>query len=158
MNTEIRRFINSDAEQISMIINRCFNEILVHYHDNEMLQEYLRCYSAPEIIRRASYSHIYTILNDNVIVGTGTISLTSRRFTSLLEGIYIVPEWQHCGFGRIVVESLEQDEYYLETLHTELHATGPGVKLYRDLGYRYRNVFKRPDEEGLYIMDKYHII
>lgn len=158
MKTEIRRFINSDAEQVSMIINRCFNEILVHYHDKEMLQEYLRSYSAPEIIRHASYNHVYTVLNDNVIVGTGTISLTSRRYTSLLEGIYISPDCQNCGFGRIVIETLEQDEFYIETLHTELHATGPGVNFYRHLGYLDRDVLKRPDEEGLYIMDKYHII
>ena len=140
---------------LSRIINRCFKMVLVKYHSREMIRKYLRFYTAPAIIQRAQQSHVYTVLHDDIIVGTGTISLPSQE-TSLLEGIYIDPDYEGYGFGRKLIESLEQDAFYSKTNCTELYASGFGAGFYRHLGYRDWDILKRPDIQGVYGMYKFH--
>ena len=157
MKTRIRRFVNSDALRISEIIRRCYMEVLVNYHSVEMLEKYLKNYTEPAIIQRAMRKHVYTVISDDEIVGTGTISIDPSRNISLLEGIYIDPDFHGCGFGRKLIEYLEHDSFFTQTICTELHASGFGAPFYRHLGYNDLDALRRPDNEGLFTMFKYHL-
>ena len=59
------------------------------------------------------------------------------------------------GIGRKIVETLEQDEYFLRAKRVEVPASITAVNFYRKLGYDYKNGVDRPDEEQIYRLEKF---
>lgn len=59
------------------------------------------------------------------------------------------------GIGRKIIETLEQDEYFLRAKRIEIPASITGTPFYRKMGYDYKNGICTPDEEGLLRLEKY---
>ncbi|MEE1263921.1 GNAT family N-acetyltransferase, partial [Ruminococcus sp.] len=72
-----------------------------------------------------------------------------------LFNIFVLPEYQGKGVGRKIIETLEQDEFFLRAKRVEVPASITAVEFYRKLGYEYKNGIDRPDEERLYRLEKY---
>ena len=73
---------------------------------------------------------------------------------SSLFNIFVLPEYQGKGVGRKIIETLEQDGFFLRAERVEVPASITGVGFYRKLGYEYKNGIDRPDEERLYRLEK----
>jgi len=54
-----------------------------------------------------------------------------------------------------VIQTLEQDEFFLRAKRIEIPASVTAATFYEKMGYRYKNGVAQPDEEGLVRMEKF---
>ena len=73
-----------------------------------------------------------------------------------IHSFYVKPERQKEGIGRRIMETLEQDEYFLQTKRTLIHASITAADFYRRLGYDFKDGLAVLDRYQLYTMVKYH--
>ena len=108
------------------------------------------------ILERAGWTHFYVVEENDTIIGCGAIGpYWGSETESSLFSIFVLPEYQCKGIGRKIVETLEQDEYFLRTKRTEVAASITAVNFYRKLGYDYKNGVDRPDKELNYRLEKF---
>ena len=99
---------------------------------------------------------MYVICDGEKIVGTGTIApYWGSETESILLTIFILPDWQGRGLGRLLIETLEQDEYAKRAGRIEIPASLTAVNFYRHLGYDYKNGVTEPENGLLYRLEKY---
>lgn len=95
-------------------------------------------------------------IKSKIIVGCGAIGpYWDKADESSLFTIFVLPEHQGRGIGRLIVETLEKDEYALRAKRIEIPASITGLEFYKRMGYDYKNNVTSPDEEGLYRLEKY---
>jgi len=93
---------------------------------------------------------------DSQIVGCGAIGpYWGKTDESSLFNIFVLPEYQGKGIGRAIIETLEQDEYFLRAKRIEIPASITACAFYRKMGYDYKNGVDQVDEEGLYRLEKF---
>ena len=98
---------------------------------------------------------LYVLEDEGKIIGCGAIGpYWGREDESSLFTIFVLPEYQGKGIGRKIVETLEQDEYFLRAKRIEIPASITGVPFYLKMGYHYKNGISEPDEEHLIRMEK----
>lgn len=152
----IRRFEEKDAEEISALIGRNFIEVNSKDYPLEKMREKARVFSAEKIKERATNGHMYVVLEDNIIVGTGTISdFWGSTTESILLTIFVLPEYHGRGIGRKIIETLEGDKLFLRAERTEVCASITACGFYEKCGYNYKDGLKQLDEEGHYRMEKF---
>ena len=136
-------------------------ECLIKNHDYKAKSEVAEYNFSPEfILKRATSFHGYVVLDDDEIIGVGMIgpywgSETESSFFT----IFIDPNYIGKGVGRRIIETLEQDEYYLRADRVEIPTSITGLEFYRHFGYDFKvtdKVFGNiVDEEGEYRLQKY---
>ena len=92
------------------------------------------------------------------IVGCGAIGpYWGKEDESSLFTIFVLPEYQGQGIGRKIIETLEQDEFFLRAKRVEIPASITACEFYRKMGYDYKNGIAVVDEEGLYRLEKFAV-
>lgn len=100
---------------------------------------------------------MYVVCENNKLIGCGAIgAYWGKEDESSLFTIFVLPEYQGKGIGRKIIETLEQDEYFLRAKRIEIPASITAVGFYRKMGYDFKNGITEPDEEQLYRLDKFH--
>lgn len=74
---------------------------------------------------------------------------------SSLFTIFVLPEYQGKGVGRKIIETLEQDEFFLRAKRVEIPASITACGFYKKMGYSYKNGIDVVDEEQLYRLEKF---
>lgn len=159
MRIIIRRFKVNDAQEISNLIGRNFIEINSRDYPLEEMIEKAKEFSAQKVMERAMNGHMYVVLDDNKIIGTGTISdYWGCIDESILLTIFVLPEYHGMGIGRKIIETLEKDELCLRAKRVEVCASITACGFYEKCGYKYKNGVKKLDEENHYRMEKIKFI
>ena len=145
---KIRHFRDADAEAVSALILETFRV----FNSKDYPPEYgdaLRQTLSPEgVRRRAETAHGYVAEDGDQIVGCGMIApYFGSETESILLTIFVLPEHQGRGIGRRIVETLEQDEFFLRAHRIEIPASVTAVDFYRKFGYDYKNGVREPDAE-----------
>ena len=152
----IRSFRNSDAENVSAMIIRTERITNSKDYSEEWINALEKRAQLSDILERAGWTHFYVVEENDTIVGCGAIGpYWGSETESSLFNIFVLPEYQGKGIGRKIVETLEQDEYFLRAKRVEVPASITAVNFYRKLGYDYKNGVDRPDEEQIYRLEKF---
>ncbi|MBR5454719.1 MAG: GNAT family N-acetyltransferase [Rikenellaceae bacterium] len=72
--------------------------------------------------------------------------------------MFVLPEYQRKGVGRKIMETLENDEYFLRAKRVEIPASITACEFYKKFGYTYKNGIETPDEEQLIRMEKFRTV
>ena len=153
---EIRRFEESDAAAVSELIRTTLQTSNAQDYPAEMIDALVKRETPTYILQRASWTHFYVVEDDGRIIGCGAIGpYWGSETESSLFTIFVLPEYQGRGIGRKIIETLEQDEYFLRAKRVEIPASITAVNFYRKLGYDYKNGVDRLDEEQLYRLEKF---
>ena len=152
----IRRFRESDAETVSKMIIRTERITNSKDYSEEWINALERRAQPSHILERAGWTHFYVVEENDTIIGCGAIGpYWGSETESCLFNIFVLPEYQGKGIGRKIIETLEQDEYFLRAKRVEVPASITAVNFYRKLGYDYKNGVDRPDEEQIYRLEKF---
>ncbi len=152
----IRRFQDTDADEVSALIATTLWTTNVKDYSSEYIESNVSLLQPRDILERAKWTHFYVVCDENKIVGCGAIGLYwDKEDESGLFTIFVLPEYQGKGIGRKIVETLEQDEYFLRAKRIEIPASITGTPFYRKMGYDYKSGICVPDEEGLLRLEKY---
>jgi len=152
----IRRFQNDDAKELAEVIARTLRTTNSKDYTPEDLEICIDSLNADKLIERSGWTHLYVVCDDNQIIGCGAIGpYWGKEDESSLFSIFVHPEYQGKGIGRKIIETLEQDEYFLRAKRVEIPASITAVEFYRKLGYDFKNGIQEIDDEHLYRLEKF---
>lgn len=152
----IRRFETSDAVEVSELIRTTMKICNSNDYPEKNLSELNAVFTSEYVKQRAEWTHFYVVCKDDKIIGCGAIGpYWDKTDESCFFTIFVLPEYQGKGYGRLIIETLEQDEFYLRAKRIEIPASKTGLEFYRHLGYDYKNGITEPDEEWHYRLEKF---
>ena len=151
-----RRFQQEDAENVSSLVKRNFIEVNSKDYGIKAMQKLADRYNAVKVASIAEHSHMYVFEWKGQIVGVGAISsYWGSKTESILLTIFVLPELHGKGIGRKIINTLEQDEFYVRANRIEIPASVTATEFYRKFGYDYKNGVKELDGEGHYRLEKF---
>lgn len=152
----IRKFKDSDAEEIANLIVRNFKEVNIKDYGKEAIDELVRTHDAAWVRVVAGYAHMYVFCHEKTIVACGSISsYWGSEDESILLTIFVLPEYHGKGIGRTIIRTLEEDELFKRARRIEIPASITAVEFYRRFGYDFKNKEQKLDEEGQYRLEKF---
>ena len=153
---EIRRFKETDAQEVSALIAQTLRTTNAKDYSSEFIENEVKVLTPEYIAWRASWTHFYVACEEGEIVGCGAIGpYWGSETESSLFTIFVLPAHQGKGIGRKIVQTLEEDEFALRARRIEIPASITACAFYRKLGYDYKNGVNRVDDEGLYRLEKF---
>ena len=115
-----------------------------------------KVYDEEKVLNVASYAHMYVFEFEEKIVGTGSISsFWGNETESILLCVFVLPEFHGKGIGRKIINTLEQDEFYVRANRIEIPASVTATEFYRKFGYDYKDGVKELDNEHHYRLEKF---
>ena len=152
----IRRFKETDAENISRLVRRNMLEVNSKDYGLEAATKLAEQYNAEKILQITSYAHMYVLEWKEQIVGVGAISsFWGSEIESILLTIFVLPELHGKGIGKNIIDTLEKDELFTRARRIEIPASITATDFYRKFGYDYKNGIKELDDEGHFRLEKF---
>ena len=152
----VRRFEIKDAEEVSALVRKTLQVTNIKDYSKESINELVKIHTSEHILERASWTHFYVVCDENIIIGCCAIGpYWGKEDESSLFTIFVLPEYQGKGVGRQIIETLEQDEYFLRAKRVEIPASITACEFYKKMGYTYKNGIDVVDEEQLYRLEKF---
>ena len=156
MSYTVRKFVNSDADEVSALIIRTLRTTNIKDYSEEFIENDVKNFTPEGVLQRASWTHFYVICDGDTIVGCGAIGpYWGKEDESSLFNIFVLPECQGKGVGRKIIETLELDEFFLRAKRVEIPASITACDFYRKLGYTYKNGVDVVDEEQIFRLEKF---
>ncbi len=155
----VRRIEESDAEAVSALIRKTISISNKKDYPEDLMDQLIKSETPEHMLQRAGWTHFYVVLEGEDIIGCGAIGpYWGKEDESSLFTIFVLPEYQGKGVGRLIVETLEKDEFFLRAKRIEIPASITGVPFYLKMGYHYKNGITTPDEEHLIRLEKFREI
>ena len=152
----VRRFEEADAKAVSELITTTMRISNSKDYSAEHIEEDVKAFSVDGVLQRASWTHFYVICSGEKIIGCGAIGpYWGSEVESSLFNIFVDPVWQGKGVGRKIIETLEQDEYFLRAKRVEIPASITACEFYKKMGYTHKNGIDTVDEEQLFRLEKF---
>ena len=152
----IRRFQTTDAQAVSDMIAMTLRISNIKDYTPEMMEECVKSQSPDNLIQRAGWTHFYVVEEGSDIIGCGAIGpYWGKEDESSLFTIFVRPDMQGKGIGRSIIETLEQDEFFLRAKRVEIPSSITGLNFYKKFGYGHKKGFEELDEEMIYRLEKF---
>ncbi len=151
----IRPFEQTDAIAVSELIRNTIRISNVKDYPFELMERLIESQTPQHVIERASWTHFYVVQEQEKIIGCGAIGpYWGKEDESSLFTIFVLPENQGKGIGRAIINTLENDVYFLRARRIEIPASITGVPFYLKMGYHFKNGISEPDNEHIIRMEK----
>ena len=152
----IRMFQKKDAGAVSALLATTLRTTNIKDYSSEYIENVIKTHQPQNILEWASWTHFYVVCDNEKIVGCGAIGpYWGKTDESSLFTIFVLPEYQGNGIGRKIIQTLEQDEYFLRAQRIEIPASITATPFYLKMGYDYKNGISEPDAEGLVRLEKF---
>lgn len=156
----IVRLINEEdyKKVANMISDSISNSAFAKFYPEQSLKYIKESLNEDGIKRRASWTHFYVIEDGENIIACGAIGpYWDSKTESSLFNIFVNDKYQGQGFGRKIIEVLEQDDYFLRAKRIEVPASMSAIPFYRKMGYEHKNgelIF----DDGHFALEKFNKI
>lgn len=152
----IRKFQEEDADEVSTLIIKTLRTTNIKDYSEEYIENDVKMFTPEGVKQRAGWTHFYVICDHDAIVGCGSIGpYWGKEDESSLFNIFVLPEYQGKGVGRKIIETLENDEFFLRAKRVEIPASITACEFYKKMGYTYKNGIDVVDEEQLFRLEKF---
>lgn len=153
---EIRRFKKTDSPAVSELIAVTMRTSNINDYSAEQLEQAIAYLTPERLIERAGWMHSYVACDGETIVGCGSIGpYWGKEDESSLFTIFVRPDYQGRGIGRLIIQTLEQDEFFLRAKRIEIPASITALDFYRKMGYDFKDGVRAIDEEHHYKLEKF---
>ena len=110
------------------------------FYPNASIEYVIKSLDEEALRNRASWTHFYVIEENGKIIACGAIGPFWDSLTeSSLFNIFVDANYQGKGYGRKIIEALEQDEYFKRASRIEVPASMSAIPFYRKMGYEHKN-------------------
>lgn len=152
----IRRFRVEDSIELASVIAKTLRITNIKDYSKEYIENDISFLTSEKLIERSKWTNMYVACDGDMIIGCGAIGpYWGKEDESSLFTIFVLPEYQGKGIGRKIIETLEQDEYFLRAKRIEIPASITAVNFYIKMGYNYKNGNDKLDDEKLYRLEKF---
>ena len=151
----IRRFQPGDEKVVSDFVCRNFLEVNIKDYKKEWMLEWVKSYTAENIMAEAEETHMYVAVIDDKLVGCGAVGKENESEEGCeLRTLFILPELQGQGIGRALIEVLEKDDWALAAKRVYLHSSITARVFYEKQGYKHVTGEPVLIDEDYYAMEK----
>lgn len=152
----IRRFEEKDAHEVAELIGKTMCISNSKDYPEAYITQGIALFTPEYVKQRAGWTHFYVVCEGEKIIGCGAIGpYWDKTDESCLFTIFVLPEYQGRGYGRLIIETLEQDEFFLRAKRIEIPASITACAFYRRFGYDFKDGIAETDEEGHYRLEKF---
>ncbi len=135
-----RRVEENDFEKLHTMIAKTCRESFKWYYPHDYIEQVVESLSQEGLKKRASWTHFYVIEDNNQIVGCGAIGPYWDSLTeSSLFTIFVDSDYQGKGIGKLIIQTLENDEYFKRANRIEIPAGIVAIPFYLKMGYKHKN-------------------
>ncbi|WP_323702990.1 GNAT family N-acetyltransferase [Mammaliicoccus sp. Dog046] len=153
---KVRKFESKDAEAVSKMIIHTLRTTNIKDESEEEIENVVSTITPQSLIERASFTHFYLFEDNDEVIATGAIGpYWDSETESSLFTIFVTPEYQDRGIGKLIIQTLENDYYYRRANRIEIPASLTAVNFYKKYGYDYKNGITTQDDEGIVRMEKF---
>ncbi len=153
---KIRRFKNEDSAELAQVIAVTLRTTNIKDYTEEYIEKCVSSLTAEKLVERSGWTHMYVVEDEGKITGCGAIGpYWGKEDESSFFTIFVLPDNQGKGIGRRIIETLEQDEFFLRAKRIEIPASKTAVGFYRKMGYSFKDGITETDEEQLYHLEKF---
>ncbi|MCT4398903.1 N-acetyltransferase [Pediococcus ethanolidurans] len=151
-----RLFKPEDANDVAKVISKTLRVSNRKDYSHEYIEADIKSMNAQFFIDKAKQTHFYVFCDADRSIGTGAIGPYWGSTTEYsLFDIFILPNFQHQGIGRLIIETLEKDSYFLKATRVEIPASITALPFYQHMGYMFKDGQHKPDKEQLYRLEKF---
>ena len=155
-NFSVRKFQIEDAEEVSALIIETLRTTNIKDYSSEYIENDVKMFTPNGVIERASWTHFYVICDNDIIVGCGAIGpYWGKEDESSLFNIFVLPEYQGKGVGRKIIETLENDEFFVRAKRVEIPASITACEFYKKMGYSHKDGIDTVDDEQIFRLEKF---
>ncbi len=132
---------DKDFKETASMIERSvrFSQFSKFYPQNE-IDNVVKSLDEEGVRKRASWTHFYVIKENDAVIACGAIGeYWGSKTESSLFSIFVDPNYQGKGYGRKIIETLENDEYFKRAKRVEIPASMSAIPFYRKMGYEHKN-------------------
>ena len=153
---QIRRFIKSDAEAISKLIERDCLEVNIKDYSYDEMVEKAKNFTPDAILKSAIDGNMYVACEEGKILGTATIThYNGKDDEGFLHTVYVLPESHGKGVGRKLIDAIKADGIFINSKRVEVLASITACAFYEKCGFTYKNGIKKLNHEKRYPMEIY---
>lgn len=154
---KIRLIEENEYLEVSKMIERAVkNSYFADFYPEVSLEYVSESLDQNGVKERASSTHFYIAIEDKKIIGCGAIGpYYNSKTESSLFSIFVEPSFQKQGVGRKIIETLENDEYFIRSKRIEIPASMPAIPFYRKMGYKFKND-ELIYEDGHFALEKHN--
>lgn len=132
----IRPATKKDIAEIKMLLDRNFDEVMFAHHSKSVLEKFKSHNSLENLLAQLDWKYVYVVEDDGV-VGTGALADfgTSKQPKFSMSNLYVLPERQGQGIGRILFEQImsEAKSRNVDILHVP--SSRNAVSFYEKMGF-----------------------
>ena len=137
---DIRRFQTNDAKEVSALIIKTLRISNTKDYPAELMEELVKYQQPENIIERAGWTHFYVAVDGSSIIGCGAIGpYWGKEDESSLFTIFVLPEYQGKGIGRMLINELLKfvNDNGIQGTHifVELCAMPDKIPFYQKFGF-----------------------
>ncbi|MBQ7351258.1 MAG: GNAT family N-acetyltransferase [Clostridia bacterium] len=138
---DIRLITEKDYKNVAdMIARSVSNSAFTRFYPQQSIDYIKKSLDENGVKQRASWTHFYVIEKDNEIIACGAIGpYWDSKTESSLFNIFVDEKYQGQGFGRKIIETLENDEFFKRAKRIEVPASMSAIPFYRKMGYEHKN-------------------
>lgn len=125
----IRRAQTSDLNKLLTIVHGTIREVYHHYYPEGVVDFFISHHSMESINAAINNEYILLAEKEGSIIGTGALAGNEIR------RMYVLPDYQGCGCGSIILEKLEHHALELGFDRVVLESSLPAYSLYVSKGY-----------------------
>jgi len=132
---------DKDFKETASMIERSvrFSQFSKFYPQSE-IENVVKSLDEEGVRKRASWTHFYVIKENDAVIACGAIGeYWGSKSESSLFSIFVDPNYQGKGYGRKIIETLENDEYFKRAKRVEIPASMSAIPFYRKMGYEHKN-------------------
>ncbi len=128
-NVSIRKFKTSDLDTVRSLIQNTIDVCYSDVYSKEAVRFFKDWHCDDSILKDANEGHTIVMERDSRIIGTGTI------VGEEIKRLFVEPSFQKNGFGKIIMQKLEEKALLASVDVVKLDASLPSKKFYDSLGY-----------------------
>lgn len=144
------------AEVAKMIENSVRFSNFAKFYPQCEIENVVNSLNEDGVRKRATWTHFYVIKEEGKIIACGAIGpYWGSETESSLFSIFVISDLQGKGYGRKIIETLENDEYFKRAKRIEIPASMSAIPFYRKMGYEHKNgelIFS----DGHFALEKYN--
>lgn len=153
---QISKFQASDTQAVVDLICHTLRTTNIKDEPKEDIESYVTETTPESIQHKAEHINFYVFKLNNQLIGTGAIGpYYGSETESCFFSIFVSPDYQKLGIGKLIMDTLEDDYYYHRAKRLIIPASITAVHFYRKRGYDYINQNSTPDHEGLIYLEKF---
>lgn len=130
----------NDISSVQKLIEKTVKISFPPYYPDISIKYVIESLNYEGIKKIAEFTHFYVVKNNDKIIGCGAIGpYCDSKTESSLFNIFVDPDYQHQGIGTLIMNTLENDEYYIRANRIEIPASMLAIPFYKKFGYKHKN-------------------